>query len=65
MYDECPTYQPFLDAGKPQVQLEYADRLLEVGKTFTTCDPMQEGVTKALYPDKYVNSAKITMSCGV
>jgi hypothetical protein len=66
MYDECAVYQPFLNASKPQIQLEYADRLaalLPKPKPFTSCGATQEGVGKALYPTTKINSAQISMSC--
>jgi hypothetical protein len=68
LWNECAVYQPFLDAGKPQIQLEYSDKIAErsaeIGQPITfTCGAAQEGVGKALYPTTAVNSAEITTSC--
>jgi len=63
VYDECGIYQPFLNASKPQMKLEYVDKLAEVGKSIKSCDPAKEGIGMALYPTTATDSSQITLSC--
>jgi len=63
IYDECGIYQPFLNASKPQIQLEYVDELAETGKSIDSCDPVKDGVGMALYLTAAIDSSQITLSC--
>ncbi|WVR04888.1 hypothetical protein IAU60_001900 [Kwoniella sp. DSM 27419] len=55
-YDECDTYDPFLKAGKPQIQIEYESRIKK-------CPSLKAGQKLLVYDGTNVNSTKITLSC--
>lgn len=59
--DECAIYQPFLSAGKPQIQLEYHDK----NPDLDACDAFatKEGVGMALYKTVLLDANDITLSC--
>jgi hypothetical protein len=56
---ECAIYQPFLTAGKPQIQLEYHDK----NPDLSACDATVEGVGMALYNTVLLDANDITLSC--
>ncbi|WWD17708.1 hypothetical protein CI109_102149 [Kwoniella shandongensis] len=52
----CDLYDPFLRAGKPQVQLEYGDAI-------TSCPTLSEGQKLLVYSKNDLNSQLVTLSC--
>ncbi|WVQ98378.1 hypothetical protein IAU59_005501 [Kwoniella sp. CBS 9459] len=55
-YDECHTYDPFLKAGKPQIQIEYSNSIKK-------CPTLAAGQNLLVYSGTTVDSKKITLSC--
>ncbi|OCF33723.1 hypothetical protein I316_04435 [Kwoniella heveanensis BCC8398] len=55
-YDECQTYDPFLKAGKPQIQIEYSNSIKK-------CPTLSAGQNLLVYSGTTVDSKKITLSC--
>lgn len=54
-YEECDTYDSFLAAGKPEIQIEYED--------ITTCPSLQDGQHLLVYSQNDLSSALITLEC--
>ncbi|KIR77645.1 endo alpha-1,4 polygalactosaminidase [Cryptococcus gattii E566] len=54
-YEECNTYDSFLAAGKPEIQIEYGD--------ITTCPSLQDGQHLLVYSQNSLSSALITLEC--
>ncbi|WVF69456.1 hypothetical protein IAT40_004233 [Kwoniella sp. CBS 6097] len=55
-YSECQTYDPFLKAGKPQVQIEYSNSIKK-------CPTLAAGQNLLVYSGTTVDSKKIALSC--
>ncbi|WWC68271.1 uncharacterized protein I206_102194 [Kwoniella pini CBS 10737] len=55
-YDECEKYDPFLKAGKPQIQIEYSNSIKK-------CPSLKTGQQLLVYSGTTVDSSKITLSC--
>ncbi|OCF53972.1 hypothetical protein L486_08529 [Kwoniella mangroviensis CBS 10435] len=55
-YNECEKYDPFLEAGKPQIRIEYESSIKR-------CPSLKQGQQLLVYSDTVVNSTQITLSC--
>ncbi|KAK8869452.1 hypothetical protein IAR55_000016 [Kwoniella newhampshirensis] len=55
-YNECNIYDPFLAAGKPQIQIEY-------GTNIKSCPTLSAGQKLLVYSENDLDSSKITLSC--
>jgi hypothetical protein len=58
VYSECDHYDSFLDAGKPVVELEYADSI-----DLTECPTLKQGQSLLYYSANTINSELITLTC--
>lgn len=56
VYNECDIYDPFLAAGKPQIQIEY-------GSSIKSCPALKPGQNLAVYRGETLDSKKITLNC--
>lgn len=55
-YKECNVYDPFLAAGKPQIQIEYSNSIKK-------CPTLKKGQNLLVYSGLTLDTSKITLSC--
>jgi len=56
LYDECAMYEPFINANKPNFQIEY-------GTNIKSCPTLKSGQHLLVYGEDTLDTGKITQVC--